>query len=151
MMYSSAINQLLCAVYVLNEVFVFQSLLHYQIDFSAKNRFQGFLKVEVVCNIIPLLMVCSVKTDKQIHIALVIESIRKDRTKDGQSLDLVLPAKFKYPLKIKLDQFHDVFCVTDAKIAVFLIYKRFHSKNVDFAEATDCGRGLCRRFYLGGG
>lgn len=51
------------------------------------------MEIEIVCNIIPLLMVGRVEVHKQVHIALVVESISKDRAKDSQSLDLVLPAK----------------------------------------------------------
>lgn len=51
------------------------------------------MEIEVVCNIIPLLMVGRVEVYKQVHIALIVKSISKDRAKDSQSLDLVLPAK----------------------------------------------------------
>ena len=43
-------------------------------------------------------MVSCIEVYKQVHIALVIESISKDRAKDSQGLDLVLPAKVDDPL-----------------------------------------------------
>lgn len=95
-----------CTIDISNEILVFQSFLHHQINLSTKNLFQGFLKIEVVCNIIPFLMVGGIEIDKQIHIALVVESIGKDRPKDCQGLDPILTAQVKNALQIQFNQLH---------------------------------------------
>ena len=97
---------MLCAVHILNEVFVLQTLLDNQINFSAKDFLQLLLKIEVVGDVIPLLMVGCIKVDKQIHITLVVEPIGEDRAKDSQCLDPVLPAKVDNPLHIQFNQLH---------------------------------------------
>ena len=91
--YSSTINHLFCTVHIGYEVFVTQSFSDYQIDFSGEKSFQYVSKVEVVRDIIPLLVVCCIEVHKKVRIALVVESIRKDRSEDSQSLDPMLSAK----------------------------------------------------------
>lgn len=51
-------------------------------------------------------MVGGIEIDKQVYVALVIESIGEDRAKDGQSLDPVLAAKVDYTLQIQFNQLH---------------------------------------------
>lgn len=55
-------------------------------------------------------MVCRIEIDKQINIALVIESISKYRAKNSQRLDLVLVAKVDYSLQIQFNQLHIDLC-----------------------------------------
>ena len=97
-MYSSAINHLFCAVDIGNEVFIPQPFSNNQINFSTEKLFERVAEIEVVGYIVPFLMVGRIEVHKQIHIALVVESICQDRAKDSQSLDLVLPAKVDDPL-----------------------------------------------------
>ena len=71
--------------------------------FLPKNFFQGFLKMEVVCHVVPLPLEGGVEVYKQVHIALVVESIGEDRAKDSQSLDLVLEAKVDDSLHVQFN------------------------------------------------
>ncbi len=48
-------------------------------------------------------MVGGVEVYKQVHIALVVESIGEDRAKDSQSLDLVLEAKVDDSLHVQFN------------------------------------------------
>lgn len=51
-------------------------------------------------------MVYGLKIHKQVHIALVVESIREDRAKDRKGSDLMLTAQVQDALQIQFNQFH---------------------------------------------
>ena len=67
-----------CTVDIGDEVFVLQAFFYDQIHFATEQPFEGFLKIEIVGDIIPLLVVGGVEIDEQVHIALIIEPIGQD-------------------------------------------------------------------------
>ena len=70
-------------------------------------------------------MVGCIEVDKQVHIALAVESIRQDGAKDSQSLDLMLPAKVDNSLQIQFNQLHIPLC-----------YKRKDTDSFRYINAT---------------
>lgn len=95
-----AIDQLFCAVDVSNEIFIAQPFFLYQINFSAKQEFKCITQSKIIAYIVKLVMVDLFKVNKQIHITFIIESISKDRSKHGESLDLVFATKIEDSLQI---------------------------------------------------
>ena len=97
---------MLGTVDVIDEKSVSQTTPNYQIDFSLKEGFQRILEIKKVADKIKLVRVCGLKINQQIHIAVVIESIRQYRPEDSERLNLVLATKFYDSLKVELNQFH---------------------------------------------
>ena len=144
--YSSAINHLFCAVYVGDEVLVAQPLSDYQINFSSKKPFQGIMEIEIVCNIIPLLMVGRIEVHKQITLRI--------EPNTAKVLTLCFRQRSMIRCMFSSINFIDC-CVTSANIAIFLIYKRANPEKRCYGQVTACrraiDRNICRCRVVGPG
>lgn len=97
-MIRSAIDRLFCTVYIGNEISVSQPFFLNQIYLTAKQTFKRVAETEIIADIVKLLMIDRLKINKQIDIALFIESISQNRAENRERLDLMQFAEVKYAL-----------------------------------------------------
>lgn len=93
-----AIDSLFCTVYIGNEISVSQSFFLNQIHLAAKQTFKRVAETEIIADIVKLLMINRLKVNKQVDIALFIESISQNRAENRERLDLMQFAEVKYAL-----------------------------------------------------
>lgn len=97
-MIRSAIDRLFCTVYIGNEISVSQPFFLNQIYLTAKQPFKRVAETEIIADIVKLLMINRLKVNKQVDIALFIESISQNRAENRERLDLMQFAEVKYAL-----------------------------------------------------
>lgn len=93
-----AIDCLFCTVYIGNEISVSQPFFLNQIYLTAKQTFKRVAETEIIADIVKLLMIDRLKVNKQVDIALFIESISQNRAENRERLDLMQFAEVKYAL-----------------------------------------------------
>lgn len=104
--YSSAINQLFCAIYVGDKIFVSESFLLYEIDFAVEETFEAVAQVEVIGHIVECVVVEITESYEKVDIALVIEPVGEYRAEDSQCLDPVSTTQVEDMLEVELDEVH---------------------------------------------
>ena len=99
-----SIYQCFCCIHILFQIWILYSLFLYQINFPAKQGFQRIFEIKVIIEIVVYFRF--VKRNYQVHIAVIIETVGKDRTEHKQLVYFMLLAQSDNLLYVVFYPFH---------------------------------------------